>query len=197
MAGPAAIGKGARECVFIDRDGTLNIEKNYLYRYEDWEWIPGSIDALRDLNSATLLTVVVTNQAGVARGYYDTQAIETLHREVDNELHNAGVHIDAYYYCPHHPQYGIERDCDCRKPLPGMLLRAARDWNIDLRHSWMVGDKLSDMAAGLAAGSRCILVGTGYGLEERSRLPSGVHYVDDFFAASRLILQLRCSKLEE
>jgi D-glycero-D-manno-heptose 1,7-bisphosphate phosphatase len=179
----------ARPCVFIDRDGTLNVEKNYLHRYEDWEWIPGSVEMLRQLRDAGFLTIVVTNQAGVGRGYYDEAAIERLHTLVDKELRAAGSGIDAYYYCPHHPQYGEVRDCDCRKPAPGMLLKAQRQWNVALEHSWMVGDKLSDIKAGLAAGVRCILVRTGYGQAEQVRCPPGVFLVADFAEAAALILR--------
>jgi D-glycero-D-manno-heptose 1,7-bisphosphate phosphatase len=177
-----------RPCVFIDRDGTLNVEKHYLHRYEDWEWIPGSVETLARLRAAGFLTVVVTNQAGVARGYYDEAAIGRLHARVDQDLRAAGSGIDAYYYCPHHADHGAVRDCACRKPAPGMLLAAQRDWNIALQDSWMVGDKLSDIEAGLAAGMRCILVRTGYGQQEAARCPPGVAIAADFAQAGALIL---------
>jgi len=179
----------ARPCVFIDRDGTLNVEKNYLHRYEDWEWIPGSVEMLGALREAGFLAIVVTNQAGVGRGYYDETAIARLHALVDEELLAAGSGIDAYYYCPHHPEHGEVRDCNCRKPAPGMLLKAQREWNIALEDSWMVGDKLSDINAGLAASVRCILVRTGYGREEQDRCPPGVFVVADFAEAAALILR--------
>jgi len=179
----------ARPCVFIDRDGTLNVEKNYLHRYEDWEWIPGSVEMLGALREAGFLAIVVTNQAGVGRGYYDEAAIARLHALVDEDLLAAGSGIDAYYYCPHHPEHGEVRDCDCRKPAPGMLRKAQREWNIALEDSWMVGDKLSDINAGLAAGTRCILVRTGYGHEEEERCPPGVFVVADFAEAAALILR--------
>lgn len=179
----------ARPCVFIDRDGTLNVEKNYLHRYEDWEWIPGSVEMLMQLHAAGFLNIVVTNQAGVARGYYDEQAISRLHAQVDAGMGEAAGCIDAYYHCPHHPLHGQVRDCDCRKPAPGMLLRAQREWNIDLSRSWMVGDKLSDIQAGLAVGARCVLVATGYGREERDHCPPGVLLADDFARAGALILR--------
>lgn len=179
----------ARPCVFIDRDGTLNVEKNYLHRYEDWEWIPGSVEMLGQLRAAGFLTIVVTNQAGVARGYYDEAAIARLHACVDEELRAAGSGIDAYYHCPHHPEHGTVRDCDCRKPAPGMLLDAQRQWNVELRDSWMVGDKLSDIEAGLAAGVRCVLVRTGYGQTEQDRCPPGVFVAADFAEAGGLILR--------
>ena len=186
MAGLA--DKAGRACVFIDRDGTLNVEKNYLHKYADWEWIPGSVDMLRQLHEAGFLAIVVTNQAGVARGYYDAAAIEELHARVDQDLTAAGASIDAYYYCPHHPLHGEQRDCDCRKPAPGMLVQAAQQWDVDLAKSWMIGDKLSDIEAGLAAGTRCIMVETGYGREEMEHCPSNVLLAADFAAAAQLIL---------
>jgi D-glycero-D-manno-heptose 1,7-bisphosphate phosphatase len=177
-----------RPCVFIDRDGTLNVEKNYLHRHQDWEWIPGSVETLRQLHNAGFLCIVVTNQAGVARGYYEEEAIQRLHSRLDEDLRAANSRIDAYYYCPHHPQHGTLRDCDCRKPAPGMMLRAQREWNIDLAQSWMVGDKLSDVQAGLAIGVRCVLVLTGYGSEEQAHCPSGVFQAENFAQAGALIL---------
>ncbi|BEV17736.1 D-glycero-beta-D-manno-heptose 1,7-bisphosphate 7-phosphatase [Herbaspirillum sp. DW155] len=175
--------------MFIDRDGTLNVEKNYLHLYQDWEWIPDSVEMLRQLREGGFLNIVVTNQAGVARGYYDEAAIARLHARVDEDLRAVGSGIDAYYHCPHHPQHGVIRNCDCRKPAPGMLLRAQREWNIDLAQSWMVGDKLSDIEAGLAAGVRCVLVQTGYGREEQEHCPAGVFQAEDFARAAALILQ--------
>ena len=178
-----------RACVFIDRDGTLNVEKNYLHKYADWEWIPGSMEMLKLLGDAGFLAIVVTNQAGVARGYYDAAAIEALHARVDEDLAAAGARIDAYYHCPHHPLHGEQRDCLCRKPAPGMLLQAAKEWDIDMAGSWMIGDKLSDIEAGLAAGVRCIMVETGYGRAEMEHCPPGVLLAADFAAAGRLILE--------
>ena len=178
----------ARRAVFLDRDGTINVEKSYLYRLEDWEWIPGAIDAIRNLNHAGYLVIVVTNQAGIARGMYGEEDVRRLHEQTDAVLAPLGARIDAYYYCPHHPDFGARIACSCRKPSPGMILQASRDWDIDLSHSYIVGDKLADVEAGLAAGVTPILVATGYGAESRSALASGVHWVADVGAAARLIL---------
>lgn len=184
-----AVAREMRACVFIDRDGTLNVEKNYLHAYSEWEWIPGAKEALKALHARGFLNIVVTNQAGIARGYYDAAAVEHLHALVDRDLREVGAHIDAYYYCPHHPQFGAVRDCACRKPAPGMLLQAQQEWGIDMTRSWMVGDKMSDIEAGLAAGVRCILVATGYGHEEMAHCPPHVLKAADFAEASRLILE--------
>lgn len=158
--------------VFLDRDGTINVEKNYLHSMQDWEWIPGAQDAIKLLRDAGYLVVVVSNQAGIARGYYTSEDVVALHLYVQKELLELGAGVDAYYWCPHHPDFGS--GCNCRKPAPGMLLQAAQDLNIDLAASWMVGDKAIDMQAGLAAGVSSLLVQTGYGAKEMHQLASDV-----------------------
>jgi len=147
--------------VFLDRDGTVNVEKNHLYLIEDWQWIPGAQDAIKLLRDSGYLVVIVSNQAGIARGYYASEDVSALHLHVQQELQQLGAGVDAYYWCPHHPDFGS--GCSCRKPAPGMLLQAAQDLNIDLAASWMVGDKAIDVQAGLAAGVSSLLVQTGYG----------------------------------
>ncbi|CAG0988567.1 D-glycero-D-manno-heptose 1,7-bisphosphate phosphatase [Geobacteraceae bacterium] len=180
-----------RTAVFLDRDGTINVEKEYLHRAEEFEFVPGASEAIRLLKEAGFLVVVVTNQSGVARGYYDEAAVHRLHRFVDQELATVGASVDAYYLCPHHPHHGIgpyRTECACRKPLPGMLLSAAADLGIDLSRSWIVGDKAADVEAGLAAGCRTILVRTGYGAAEEHLVPPDVTVCDDIFAAARAII---------
>jgi D-glycero-D-manno-heptose 1,7-bisphosphate phosphatase len=177
--------------VFIDRDGTVNEEKEYLHRPEDFRFIPGAPAAIRLLNEAGFLVLVVTNQSGVGRGYYDEAAVRRLHRFMDEELGRHGAKVDAYYFCPHHPRHGTGdylRECACRKPLPGMLHEAAGDFQIDLTASFIIGDKIADIEAGLAAGCRPLLVRTGYGVAEAVSLPVGVHSYDDILAAARAIL---------
>ncbi len=159
-------GKIGRRAVFLDRDGTINVEKDYLYRVEDFEFIPGVPQALKRLQKAGFLLVVVTNQSGVARGYYTLEDVDALHRHMCSELLHDGVTLDGIYVCPHHPTEGqapYNIDCDCRKCKPGMLLRAADDLGAELGHSYMVGDKLADLDAGRTAGCRSLLVRTGYG----------------------------------
>ncbi|MEO1765708.1 D-glycero-beta-D-manno-heptose 1,7-bisphosphate 7-phosphatase [Thiobacter aerophilum] len=177
-----------KPAVFLDRDGTLNVEKEYLHRWQDWEWIPGAIDAIRRLNEAGFLVIVTTNQSGIARGYYTEADVLELHRQVDADLARHGGHIDAYYYCPHHPQYGPLRDCDCRKPEPGMLLRAAEEHDIDLTRSYIIGDKAADIEAGLAVGATPILVLTGYGEQARADVPPATLVVRDVGRAVEWIL---------
>ena len=113
---------GMKHAIFLDRDGTINVEKNYLHRIEDWEWIPGATKAIRNFNEAGYLVVVVTNQAGVARSLYGEEEVRRLHEFIDSELAKEDALINAYYICPHHPDFGEKTNCDCRKPRPGMLL---------------------------------------------------------------------------
>ena len=124
----------ARKAVFIDRDGTINEESGYLHRKEDCRFIPGAIEAIAQLNTAGFLVVVVTNQSGIARGYYSEDDLEKLHLHVVASC-KPGARIDGWYHCPHHPDYpSAAGECDCRKPLPGMLQRAAQNWGLILHH---------------------------------------------------------------
>ena len=180
-------GRGA---VFLDRDGTINVDHGYVFRPGEFEFIAGAPEAIRRLRDAGYLMIVVTNQAGIARGLYGEADVHELHRHLDRELERHGTAIDAYYYCPHHPEKGIEpyrRECACRKPLPGMLLQAAADFSLNLGGSFLVGDKLSDIEAGLAAGCTPILVDTGYGADVQI-VPPDVLRVADLAAAADLIL---------
>lgn len=177
-----------RKAVFLDRDGTINEECDYLYRSEDCRFIPGVAEAIRRFNDAGLLVVVVTNQSGVARGFYGVADIVALHAWMDGQLAAFGARIDAWYYCPHHPECGDLNACDCRKPLPGMLLQAAAEHSIDLASSWMVGDKVADIEAGFAAGCQPLLVRTGYGARQESKVPPEVVVVDALLDAAEFIL---------
>jgi D-glycero-D-manno-heptose 1,7-bisphosphate phosphatase len=175
-----------KRAVFIDRDGTINEEKEYLFRRDDFVFIPGAPQAIRLLNDAGFLVIVVTNQSGVARGYYTEEDVHQLHRHIAADLEQFGARVDAWFYCPHHPagrgSYALP--CRCRKPLPGMLLEAAGRFAIDLESSIMIGDKLVDVEAGAAAGCRSILVRTGYGSEEEHRCRSSVEVFDDLLSAA-------------
>lgn len=159
--------------VFLDRDGTLNTEVNYLYRPEDLHLFPDVSKALARLKRDGFKLVVVTNQAGVARGYYKEEDVKELHRYMNGLLAGEGALIDHFFYCPHHPDHGIGeygRDCDCRKPGWGMLKMAEEYYRVDKAHSYMIGDKLVDTEAGRHYGVTGILVGTGYGKEIRKGL---------------------------
>ncbi len=179
------------KAILLDRDGTINVEKNYLYKPEDWEWIEGSLEAIKGFNLLGYQVIVVTNQAGVARGLYNCEEVDRLHDYVSRLLKAAGAQIDAYYYCPHHPLYGEIRDCDCRKPKAGLLLKAHAERDIDLKRSYMIGDKASDILAGYGVGVTPILVTTGYGLGERGKLHEKTFTVDKLYQAYKLIEE-RC-----
>lgn len=162
--------------VFLDRDGTIIEEVGYLNRLDRVVFFPWSIDAIRVLNDAGLRVVVVTNQAGVARGYYDEAFVQATHALIDRRVREGRARIDAFYYCPHHPGGRVEAyrgPCECRKPGPGMIHRAQRELGIDPARSYVVGDRWLDVEFGLAAGAASILVRTGYGLNEESRPPDG------------------------
>ncbi len=156
---------GLATAIFLDRDGVLIEEVEYLARPAQVKLIPGAAASIRAANTAGWKVVVVSNQSGVARGLFAESVVPEVHRVIAEHLGEAEV--DGFYYCPHHPTQGQGRyriDCDCRKPKPGLLLQAASDLGIDLARSWMIGDRISDLQAGASAGCRTILVQTGYGL---------------------------------
>ncbi len=144
-----------RPAAFLDRDGTLNVEVGYAHRPDQIAWIDGAAAAIRRLNRAGWWVIVITNQAGVAYGYYDEATVQALHRWMAEDLAARGAHVDAFYYCPHHPTRGLDRyrvACDCRKPGPGMLRQAMAHFPIDAARSFILGDKPSDGAAGQSLG---------------------------------------------
>ena len=155
-----------QRAVFIDRDGTINKYVGFLTDIEDFELIDGVTDAIKKINSSGYLAIVMTNQPVVARGEVSFSELDQIHNKMETLLGKEGAYLDAIYYCPHHPHKGYEGeveelkiDCECRKPKPGMLLKAAGDFNIDLTRSWMIGDGENDIKAGNAAGCRTILIG--------------------------------------
>jgi D-glycero-D-manno-heptose 1,7-bisphosphate phosphatase len=183
--------------VFLDRDGTMIEEVGYLDRLERLELFPWTIDSIRALNRAGLPVVVVTNQSGVARGYLTEAFVEEVHRELDRRLGAGRARVDAYYYCPHHPDgtvAGYAGTCDCRKPQRGLIERAARDLRLDPARSFVVGDKWLDIGLARATGARGLLVRTGTGAVEETRPQSDLEadvVVDNLAAAASWILT-RC-----
>ena len=166
-----------KPAVFLDRDGTLIHDIGYLRFARQLALYPWSIDAVRALNQAGLPVVVTTNQSGVARGILTEPMIEDVHRHLSMMLDAGGARIDAYYYCPHHPEGTVEiyrRQCDCRKPGCGMIERASADLDLDPARSFVVGDKWLDVGAARAAGARGILVRTGYGATEETEPQAGL-----------------------
>ena len=157
-----------RPAVFLDRDGTINVDVKYLSRLEDLRFIPGAARAMARLRDGGYSPVVVTNQSAVARGLMTEADLEEIHRELRRQLRDAGAEVDGVYYCPHHPDYGrppYRQVCVCRKPNPGLLRRAALELGLDLEASYMVGDSLTDLQAGWNAGCGVVLVLTGCGTE--------------------------------
>jgi D-glycero-D-manno-heptose 1,7-bisphosphate phosphatase len=155
-----------RVAVFFDRDGTLIEDVGYLASPDGLRLIPGAAEAVAQLNRRNVLTCVVSNQSGVARGLFTEADLVPIHRRLDEELAAHHARLDRIYYCPHHPTEGIppyNRVCDCRKPATGMLDRAARDLGVVLDRSFLVGDKTIDVQTGIAAGAKAILVLTGFG----------------------------------
>ena len=137
------------KAVFLDRDGTINVEKNYLYKIEDFEYLPGVIDGLRKLQQAGYLLIVITNQSGIGRGYYTESDFQKLNSWMIDSLKQLGVYISDVYFCPHLPDATVEKyrkDCNCRKPKLGMYEQAVIDHNISLANSYAIGDKIRDCA---------------------------------------------------
>jgi D-glycero-D-manno-heptose 1,7-bisphosphate phosphatase len=166
-----------RRAVFLDRDGTLIEEAGYLERFERLAFYPYSIDAVRLLNRAGFTVVVVTNQAGIARGIVKESFVQEAHRYIAGRLAAGGARVDAFYYCPHHREGVVESlrvDCGCRKPGSDLLKRAAADLGLDLPRSFMVGDRWHDVQAGQAVGAPGVLVRTGYGRSQESAPKDGV-----------------------
>lgn len=181
----------SRKAAFIDRDGVLNEERAFVHRIEDFVFIDGAVEALRLLQAAGYLLVVITNQSGIARGLYSEADYLTLTEHLRERLQAAGVALDAIEYCPHLADAPVARyrlDCDCRKPRPGMLKRAIEALDIDPAASFLVGDRLSDIEAGRAAGiGRCFLVRSGHALSEEAAAPADAVY-DDLRACARSLI---------
>ena len=160
--------RNKQKAVFLDRDGTINRYVGFLRKEEEFELLPGVAEAIGKINASGHLAVVVTNQPVIARGEVTVPELQNIHNKMETLLGYEGVYVDAIYYCPHHPHKGYEGeipelkfDCDCRKPKPGMLLKAAEEYHIDLANSWMIGDAENDIKAGIAAGCKTALIGEG------------------------------------
>jgi len=187
----------SRPAIFMDRDGTVSDEVGYVNHIERYRLLPRSAAAIRRINQAGYLSFVVTNQAGVARGLFDEALILKVHETLNGWLNDAGARLDGIYYCPHHPKEGLppwRADCDCRKPKPGLLLRAAREHDVDLPASYMIGDTVLDIEAAHNVGATGVLVLTGYGkgdltfrMEQRGLKPAFI--AEDLLDAVEWILK--------
>lgn len=158
-----------RPAIFIDRDGTLSEEVGYVNHPSRFRLYPFAVDAVRAVNRAGFLAVLVTNQSGVARGYFPESVVDEVHRGLVASMREGGAHFDGIYVCPHHPTAGEpphRLDCGCRKPRPGLIRRAEEDLGVDLGRSYVVGDRPADLQLAWSVGARGVLVKTGYGLGE-------------------------------
>lgn len=182
------------KAIFLDRDGVINEDVGFTHKNHELVFIPRSLEALKMLANSDYKIFIVTNQPVIGRGICTEEEYLQFEKYLLEEIKAAGGRIDKCYYCPHHPTAGkgkYLKDCDCRKPKPGLLLQAKEEYNIDMKHSFMIGDKRSDIAAGKAAGCKTILVKTGHGGEggntEQKIIPDCI--VDDLYAAVEFILK--------
>ncbi len=176
--------------VFLDRDGVINYEKEYVGRIEDFDFIPGVPQALKKIQSLGFVLFIITNQAGIARGYYSEKDFDILTHHMLDRLMDFGVEVKKVYYCPHHPVHGKEEykiDCTCRKPSPGMILKAIDEFQVDISRSVLIGDKLSDLEAGKQAGvGTKILVRSGHPISAEAENAADITLTDLSEAARRL-----------
>jgi len=184
-----------QRCIFLDRDGVINIDTDLIHRTEDFDLYPFAPEAIKRINKMGFLAVVVTNQSVLARGLCSEQDLEEIHKKMETVLGNYGAFVEAIYYCPHHPHGGfpeevkeLKIDCHCRKPKPGMLTDAAERFNIDLSASFMIGDSQRDIEAGKNAGCTTIRVKTGHGMTPSAVNPN--YHVENLSEAVDLIENL-------
>jgi D-glycero-D-manno-heptose 1,7-bisphosphate phosphatase len=178
-----------KAAVFLDRDGTVNEEVGYINHIDRFRVFPWSAPAVRKLNQAGIPSVLVTNQSGVARGYFPEALVQEIHARLQHELARLDARLDAVYYCPHHPEGKLtayRKRCDCRKPAPGMLHRAAQDLDLDLSRSFVISDRFQDLSMGFEVGARGILVLSGYGKGEYQYNKDNWSKLPDFVAADLL-----------
>lgn len=189
-----APGDALRPAIFLDRDGTLIREVDYLADPELVELLPGAVEGLRAWRRAGYALVLATNQSGIARGLVTLEQLEAIHERLARELAEHDLALDDIRFCPHHPTEGEapnRRGCGCRKPAPGMLFAAAAELDLDLEASWMIGDALRDLEAGSRAGGRSILVRTGKGARTEPEVAPGTPVANDLAEAARYVLAHR------
>lgn len=179
-----------KKAVFLDRDGTINVEKHYLYKPEDFEFLPGVIDGLKRLQDHGYLLVIITNQSGIARGYYTESDFHKLNDYMLTLLEKRGIHIAKVYYCPHLPNGSIEgyrKECECRKPRLGMFYKAKEDFDIDMSKSWAVGDKFRDIEISKVSDCKGVLLSTNLNIGDRNN--SGKYFqASNFVEAVNIIM---------
>lgn len=176
--------------IFLDRDGVVNKEKNYVHKFENFELVPNALKGLKRIDFENYLVLILTNQAGIAKGYYTKEEFKEFDRQMKDFLSEKGINIAKTYFCPHHSEAKIKKfkkKCSCRKPGIGMLKKAEEEFNLNLSHSYLIGDKTSDILAGKRAGCATILVETGYGGEDELFSIEPDFVVPDLYEAVRLI----------
>jgi len=183
--------------IFLDRDGTINTEVDYLRSPSDLKLIPGAAEAIREANELDWPVIVITNQSGIARGILDEKTLAAIHEELKMRLAAENASVDAIYYCPHHPDFGAppwRKTCDCRKPATGMLRTASEEFGIDLPSSFVIGDRMLDVQTALNAHATPILVLTGYGKDELTLCrEAGLdvpHVAEDLYDAIRIVKRI-------
>ena len=169
--------------IFLDRDGTINVEKHYLHKIEDFEYENGVLKALEGLQKLGYKFIIVTNQAGIAKGYYTESDYLILEEFIENDLREKGIIIQKTYHCPHHPQGKIPYNvnCDCRKPKTGMFLEAIEEFDIDIENSYMVGDRFTDLKPADELGIYPVLIKTGYGTDQLNSLVESNENIEEKF----------------
>lgn len=172
------------KAVFLDRDGTINEEKNYLSREEEFKFIPGAIEGLRLLRENRFKLIVITNQSGIGRGFLEKEKVERVNEKMRRELSERGVELDAVYVCPHAPEEG----CDCRKPKNALVKRAGKEFKLDLEKSFFVGDKTIDIRLGKNCNGKTILLKTGYGGRDKKFKVEPDYLAEDLRDAAEIIL---------
>lgn len=180
-----------RMAVFMDRDGTITEEMDYLKEPKKLKLVPRSAEAIRLLNEKRILAIVVSNQSGVARGYFTEKTVRETHKRLEELLAEKEAHLDGIYYCPHHPEFGppkYRKDCNCRKPKPGMLKTAARKFNLDLKKCYVIGDKVEDIKLAQNVGAKGILVLTGYGRRSKNKGINPDHTTKNLYQAVKWIV---------
>jgi D-glycero-D-manno-heptose 1,7-bisphosphate phosphatase len=180
-------GSNFSKYVFLDRDGVINVERgDYTTTVEQWRWAPGALEGIRMLTDAGFGIIVITNQACISKGIQTEEGLSSLHEWMLGVIRDHGGDILRIYHCPHQTPDG----CSCRKPEPGMILQAAKDFGIDLSRTFMIGDTLRDMEAGRRAGTRTIFIDTGPGADSESALPpAGEFRADDLADAARIVIE--------
>ncbi|MFC1559863.1 D-glycero-beta-D-manno-heptose 1,7-bisphosphate 7-phosphatase [Candidatus Margulisiibacteriota bacterium] len=184
------------KAVFLDRDGTINEDTGYLSHPSELKMIPKSAEAIRHLNEAGFKVFTISNQSGVARGYFSEDMLQSIDKKLQKEVLKGGGYIDGIYYCPHHPEHGVhpyKMQCECRKPHNGLIKKAAKKFDIDLGHSYMIGDKLTDIQTGKKSGMKTALVLTGRGKKESESKGFGGakpdHVAKDLYTAVKWVLE--------